>query len=193
MSGDPHYANSASNRADLSLGDQRLRRFHPEACGISGLLWSVRKRVKVRWFLAECLKYGDARAAVVWSRRPLLVAVYSDEFDAILMLRFPTRVEEELRFDEGQRLLGVNAYARGTGIAPDIRVGQHASFNGPWTNFVPIVAEVFSDDQDRVRMLHRTIPEPEWARCGDLAAEHAEAFPGRSRNGLPLFAGRAEL
>lgn len=43
----PVYANFASNRANLSLSEEKLRYFQPDAFGIRGLLWSMRKRVRV--------------------------------------------------------------------------------------------------------------------------------------------------
>ena len=83
---DPVYANFASNRADLELSLERLRRYQPEAFGLRGLWWCLVKRQRVRWMLAECMKYGDARAGVVWSLEPLVFAAYSDVFDAVWIL-----------------------------------------------------------------------------------------------------------
>src|SRR5687767_5506037 len=35
------------------------------------------------------LRYGDARAAVCVSAKPLVIAAYSDDFDGVVMLQFP--------------------------------------------------------------------------------------------------------
>ncbi len=175
----PLYAEFASNRADLALSEEKLRRYQPEAFGLKGLLWSIRKRVRFKWLLGECLKYGDARAAIVVSMRPLVVAAYSDEFDAALALRFPDVLAEHFSLTTGQHLISVNAY--GPTPAPDIIRGPNA--RTAWGNFFPTIAEFFSDDLNRIEHLHSTIVEDEWNRCAELCARTPPA-----RNGLPLYA-----
>src|SRR5581483_10306990 len=85
----------ASDPAGLSLSDAKLRRLRPELYG-----WRRWVREKTGWafpqrdYLAGHLLRGDARAAVVVSSEPLLVAAYSDELDAVAVLRFPAGLAE---------------------------------------------------------------------------------------------------
>jgi len=188
----PVYAEFASNRANLSLSEERLRRYQPEAFGLRGFLWSIRKRTRVKWLLGECLKYGDARAAIVGSLQPLVVAAFSDEFDSILALRFPDAMVEHFSLAVGQRLIAVNAYGRhGQSPARDIVQGPNA--RTLWGNFVPTIAEFFSDDLGRIKRLHSTISEPEWNRCLDLWNAWLATRTPPERNGLPLYADTSAL
>jgi hypothetical protein len=186
---EPYYANFAANRADLPLSEEKLRRYQPEAFGFSGFLWSLRKRVRFKWMLSECMKYGDARAAVVASVRPLVVAAYSDEFDAILALRFPDPFVEHFSLTAGQRLITANAY--GPDPARDIVRGPKGRTE--WGNFIPTIAEFFSDDVARIKHLHSTIPEEEWKRCAELGAVWLTTETPRPRDGLPLHADESTL
>jgi hypothetical protein len=181
---DPFYANFASNRAELSLSEEKLRRYQPEAFGFSGLLWSIRKRVRFKWLLAQCLKYGDARAAIVASVSPLIVAAYSDEFDAVLALRYPDAFTEHFSLTIGQHLISVTAY--GPTPARDIVRGSNAETE--WGNFVPTIAEFFSDDVGRIEHLHSRISDREWNRCRELCAVWMTTRTPRARDGLPLHA-----
>lgn len=181
---DAFYADFASNRAELSLSEEKLRRYQPEAFGFRGLLWSIRKRVRFKRLLTECLKYGDARAAIVVSVGPLVVAAYSDEFDAALALGFPDALAEDFSLTIGQHLISVNAY--GSTFARDIVRGPNAQT--AWGNFVPTIAEFFSDDLDRIEHLHSTIAEAEWSRCAELCAVWRTTRAPPARDGLPLHA-----
>lgn len=178
------YAHFASNRAELSLSEEKLRCYQPEAFGFRGLLWSIRKRVRFKRLVAECLRYGDARAAIVVSVLPLVVGAYSDEFDAALALLFPDALAEHLSLTVGQHLVTVNAY--GPTPARDIVRGPNAQTE--WGNFVPTIAEFFSDDMGRIEHLHSTIAEPEWSRCAELCAVWMTTRTPPARDGLPLHA-----
>jgi hypothetical protein len=186
---EPIYADFAGNRANLSLSEARLRRYQPEVFGLRGFIWSLRRRHGVRWMMNECVKYGDTRAALVWSAQPLLIAAYSDEFDAILMLRFPDRIASDLGLSSGQRLLSVNAYGMLPDTAPDIEPGELATGTS-WCNFLPTIAEIFCEDAHAISRLKPSISESEWQRTQQLAERFANVHPGHARNGLPLFAGQ---
>ena len=111
-----HADSFASDSGGIKLSAIKLRRFHPNAFGLSGLLYSVvssirfRSIVHVRTELKEHLMYGDSRAAVVVSLSPLLVAAYTDELDCVAMLRFPDELVTEYKLVRYSRLLTTNTY-----------------------------------------------------------------------------------
>jgi hypothetical protein len=137
-----------------------------------------------RDYLAGHLRRGDARAAVVVSSEPLLVAAYSDDLDAVAVLRFPAGLAEAHGLRVGSRLLAVNSYRRGRGIDPDLTPGPGRA--GAWTGFMPVVAEFVSDDAETIEAHKRRIADAEWRRAGDLGREYLRLRPGVARDGRPI-------
>lgn len=45
-------------------------------------------------YVARALCFGDTQPAVVVSAKPLIIAAYSDEMDAVVMLHFPVELTE---------------------------------------------------------------------------------------------------
>src|SRR3954468_3482461 len=83
-----------SNIAHVPLSDEALARLEPRM---------VSHRT-AKGGIARLLERGDGRAAVVVSTEPLIVAAYTDAFDAAVLFRFdPSVVGRELRL--GDRLL----------------------------------------------------------------------------------------
>jgi hypothetical protein len=128
------------------------------------------------------MESGDSRAAVVFSVKPLIVAAYSDDLDAVAMLRFPDSLVTEHNLKPGSRLLTVNSYPQGK--ADDLRLGPKQTKK--YENFFPIIADFVTDDQERVRQRKTAISESEWQRCSELAKEHHQQCPQKTRDGSPL-------
>jgi hypothetical protein len=168
-----------------------LFRLHPEArswfrFGLAS--WTGRHpfRAQDRAYLlthaAEHLLYGDSRAAVVHSVKPLVVAAYSDEIDGVLLLSFPDATAEEHRLRPGARLLTVNTYGnRDEGLLPDLVAGPNSS--GRWQNFAPYIAEFLSDDVGTIAARKSAISAEEWRRTSECAA--TAKFP--PRDGRPFY------
>ena len=61
-------------------------------------------------YVTRALCYGDTQPAVVVSTQPLLIAAYSDEMDAVVMLKFPAEFVEKYSLSVGDRLTTSNVY-----------------------------------------------------------------------------------
>lgn len=54
--------------------------------------------------VSRALCFGDTQPAIVVSTAPLLIGAYSDEMDAVVMLRFPDGFAERYKLTAGTRL-----------------------------------------------------------------------------------------
>lgn len=172
----------------MPLSEDKLRRLQPGLYQLYGLHRLTRRPSKnqIAWrnLVRRQLTRGDARAAVVLSTDPLLVAAYTDELDAAVVLRYPNWLVPEYSLTPGRRLMTVNTYVRGFEIAPDIIVGP-APVARRWVNVTPMIAEFLTDDVDRIRTLHAGLDEREWERAESFGRRYLECHQGRTRDGRP--------
>jgi hypothetical protein len=112
--------------------------------------------------MSEHVHFGDSRAAVVMSVKPvLLIAAFTDELDCVAVLgyvdkgprEYPRNLARRLvrtyDLEEGKRLLTVNTYIRAEGgVAADLTAGPRAFRR--WTDFMPIIADFVTEDNGRV-------------------------------------------
>ncbi len=185
----------ASDPIRIRLSDAKLQQMHPQLygarAGAVAIRWGGRilNAVEARMMLAEHLSFGDSRAAVVIRVNPLLVAAYTDEQDAVLLLHFPALLAKQYRLRLGSRLLTTNTYRKGPQMAADIVQGPATT--NRWTNYYPVIAEFLSDDLDVIERRKLAIAEREW----DRAIGFGEALVSRSnflvRDGRPLMSLRA--
>jgi hypothetical protein len=183
----PYMSNEAlaSDPGGVTIDPGRLRQLSPGLFGLGAL---VPTRAVVRKILAAHLWNGDSRAAVVLSVQPLLVAAYSSDFDAVVVLRFDRRpVDSYLQV--GSRLLTVNTYFSGSTQARDILRGSVVS--PAWANFHPVIADFVAADLARVERRKAAISEPEWQRTWDLGQDYLVKRPGQFRDGAPHRSGRS--
>lgn len=124
---------------------------------------------------------GDSRAALVTSVRPFRVAAYTDELDAVAILESPPDVRRG--FSVGDRLLTVNVYAREhpPESEPDLVPGARAYDR--FVNFMPHIAELYSDEREKIDARKAAISEDEWRRCAELAQAYPEQKGDRARCG----------
>lgn len=173
----------ASGGAALTLSEERLRRLQPRVLDAAG--W-VGEAERLGWIDSICqtLARGDGRAAVVVDAASSVVASYSDELDCAVLLQFDTAFGLVHGWQNGTRLLAVNAYfGRDKGLAPDLHPGP--ADTGRWGNFWPLVADLLTDDHGRLRACKRTIVEDEWNRAGQLG-RRLLADQALARDGRPL-------
>lgn len=182
---------AASDPQPITLSDAKLRRLQPELYGWR--TWFTRAQWggdqltahQARRMLAEHMSFGDTRAAVVVQTSPLVVAAYTDEQDAVLLLRFPGFVAESEDLPVGAQLLTVNTYGRGTRLAADLIEGPAST--GRYTNFHPVIAEFVSNDRDLIERRKMAISTDEWRRTLKFGkARLAVLGPQRARDGRPL-------
>lgn len=191
-----NHVSTASHPGRFALSDARLARLQPElvagAAPLRRLAWRAAGLFapgfsldETKRRIAEHLRNGDARAAVVASVRPLRVAAYSDEFDAVALLAFPNPLADELGLRAGDRLVTVNNYERSAVPQRDVVSGPAAT--GRFTGFWPLIADFLTDDARGLAERKAGISEDEWRRCRDLADVSIRAGAA-ARDGRPRYA-----
>lgn len=159
-----------------------------------------------RW--AVHLEKGLAEPALVVRAKPLIVAVYTAEFDCVAMLRFVQGVPGHMTPREGDRLLSVNTFERRPMSAETRRKGKRdliASSAPPkaertlerdlilgelsegsiWFNVHPVIADFLSEDAGAIEASKAEIGE--WERLEELSAAYLKRFPDFCRNGNPYL------
>jgi hypothetical protein len=164
----------ASHPGRMKATPRRVRLLRPELFGLRHWLGQLfgKEAEDDPNDLLERLSYhlwhGDSRAAVVVSVRPLLVAAYSDELDAVAMLHFPRVLVRLHSLREGSRLLTVNSYVEVP--ASDLTPGPNQT--GHYGDFSPRIADFLSEDAGRLQERKAEIAEEEWQRCAELGRQY---------------------
>ena len=188
----------ASLPGGLQLSLRKLEELDPElftdrtfkcgpTCDADHSAESIRER------LAEHLQHGCCGAALVVSTSPLVVAVYGEDLDASVLLRFPSSFVERFGLTVGKRLVAVNAFQ-------DVRADNGAILYavdlipGPartnWSGFHPCIAEFLSDETALIEQRRREIPEKEWAAVERTSQVRIDRMGLESaRDGRPSQAG----
>ena len=123
------------------------------------------------------LRYGDTQPALVCSLDPLLVSAYSDELDAVMMLRFPNELAEKYGLKVGDRLVTSNqyVYAHFDDTAPDIHAGEGNT--GNYSDFIPVVQLFLAKNDDKIMARTNLFDEVKWARVAALTEEYRRNYP----------------
>jgi hypothetical protein len=112
------------------------------------------------------LHHGDGQPAVVISTKPLRVAAYSVDLDAVALLRFPFRLVKEFDLEVGDRLLSTNSYKNDEEPDGDLRLGP--DYMGVWNGFWPMIADFVTEDLDALEECKARISKPLWKRAETL-------------------------
>ena len=143
--------------------------------------------------VTEHAQKGDCNAAAVINLDPLIVAAYSDELDAVALLKFSQRERTGYQLEVGTMLVTANKYfsevAR-TG-ADDVSMGP--GNHGRWQNFQPIILNFITSDSQRLEEIYGGIPEDQWQRCLELGTDKWQQFPDQLRNGSPFLSTKAYI
>src|SRR5262245_61598337 len=105
-----------SPTATLSLSDEKLKAIEPELYSArswnkflreNGYRLGSQNESTEYWknHIAQYLRCGDARAAVVVSVSPLLIAPFAIELDCVALLRFDRKVARAYDLNAGKQLL----------------------------------------------------------------------------------------
>ncbi|MBO4982532.1 MAG: hypothetical protein J6D23_00595 [Clostridia bacterium] len=146
---------------------------------------SLKNRIRLRKFArveAECLNFGSVEPAVVMCTSPLLVAVYSEDMDAVLILQFAPAYKEKYNLKVGDKLISVNTYGNRGPIAKDIFTGP--AYTQVWTDFTPHIADFLSNDKERLERLKGDIVETHWEYVKSLGGKYIYNHPTTTRNGF---------
>lgn len=135
--------------------------------------------------VANILKFGDTQPAVVVSTNPLLVAAYSDEMDAVVMLQFPAELAAQYNLATGSRLTTSNVYYNTGKCADDIFPG--AGFSCNYSDFTPVVQLFIGKKDEKIKEKVGLFDEALWEQVGCKADEYIMAHPGLRRDGFYYF------
>ena len=136
-------------------------------------------------FVSRALCFGDTQPAVVVSTEPLLIAAYSDEMDAVVMLRFPTEFVEKYGLSVGSRLTTSNVYFTGSRCAPDIFAGQ--KYSCQYVDFVPFVQLFLGKKDEKIQEKVNLFNEDVWNTVTEKATEYVKLHPDLYRDGFFYF------
>ena len=164
--------------AGLWLSTTMLERLDPDALHASEA---------ARRALAEHMLLGDTQPARVVELSPeLLVAAYSTDLDATILLAFPKWVGSELALSVGQRLACAGQFdlpRKETRLARDVLKGPHATES--FHNVRPLVLQVFADDAKGAARRVRWLDELAWSRLEEGLQRYQAGFGLCARNGRP--------
>ena len=136
-------------------------------------------------YVTRALYYGDTQPAVVMSVDPLLIAAYSDEMDAVVMLRFPAEFVSTYNLYPGCRLTTSNVYFTHPQFAKDIFYGEH--FYHRYVDFMPIVQLFLGKKDEMIRQKAELFDEETWQMVRDKGYEYMQLHPDLCRDGFFYF------
>lgn len=177
----------ASEPGNIHISDEKWN----DVAQLLGLSFFEKLKLsKARKFIDSYIFFGDTQPAVVMSTSPLTISAYSDEMDAVMLLRFPDILAEKYGLEVGTRLTTSNTYSMFAGyarvsradVANDIIPGKN--FSGQYFDFRPIVTLFLSDDTDKISWHTERVPEPLWEYVEKLSREYVKKFLGRCRDGF---------
>ena len=180
-------ASQATDPGELTLSQARLRELQPEL--LAPDQWRDDDKRKA-WLqlITEQLQFGDSRAAVVVDAAQGIVAAYTDELDCVALLKFDPSIARAKGWQPGTRLLTVNVYVRREqGVASDLVPGPKDL--GNHGNFRALIADLLTDDLERLEYRKSQIPEDEWSRALQLGKQALAARAIKPRDGRPLSCG----
>ena len=116
-----------------------------------------------------------------------MIAAYTDELDAVALLRFPDHLVEDYALTEGSLLLTINTYAYEGEAATDVERSERES--GRFVNFFPVIAEFLTTDMARVEARKKEIAMEEWKRTAEMGIAAMRRAEGRYRDGCQVCSG----
>lgn len=173
------YRPGAFNPGLFELNKQKLKALRPQIFGLR----LGQKNIDTWQNIYRQLNDGDIQPALVMSTSPLLVACYTDDMDAVAMLCFPEELGRRMGWTAGQRLIVTAAYNNPFMKAnKDLDRGPRNS--GNFKAYGPIIADLYTDNTERLERKKREIPQPMWDYVEAIARQYMANHPGMARNGL---------
>lgn len=173
---------NAEVRGDLKISKKMLKVACPSMFGLFGIKLTNFETYKR---MCEYISLGDTQPAIVYNISPFLVAAYSDEMDAVVMVRFDESLIERYNIVERQRMISVNIYTDGKSygmdIPKDIKIGS--GYLNRWTDFTPHIGDLLSNNIEIIQNHKMNISEEKWHYVEQLAEEYAYNNPGIYRYG----------
>lgn len=171
----------ADNPGSIRLSGRKLRQVKKLICTSELEKAYFKKRIPV---IKEFVKYGDTQPAYVMSASPLVISSYSDEMDAVVMLRFPDVLAKEYALSQGDKLVTVNTYRwlEGHEIAPDIFVGENYLYR--YSNCQPIVPLFISGNRKLLEQKLTLFDDETWAMVWQKSLQYVAEHPDLMRDGF---------
>lgn len=134
--------------------------------------------------ISEYIGGGDIQPAIVVKTSPLIISAYSDEMDAVVMLKFPSELAQKYHLEENMRLITCNVYWPKDifGVANDIIVGKN--YLKRYRDVIPVLTLFLVDNERMYFKKVKIIKEEAWARTEELTIEYLKIKPNVSRNGF---------
>jgi hypothetical protein len=177
----PRLVGEASDSGHFSLDQSKLNALFPDFKWTDDQLG----------YLRDHLNRGDSRAAIVASVQPLVVAAFSDELDAVILIEFPDALVQKYKLSVGDHLVASWIYPRLRRPAPDIAIGER-QLHG-YNDGSPQVADFLSDSIEKLKQRKANITDHEWQRATTLAAAAMQRAQGHYRSCFPLLVWRPVL
>ena len=175
------YRPGQFNPGLFALDKARVKKLRPRLFGLAVMVMGSSDT----WQRMDVLMNdGDLQPAVVVSLAPLLVACYTDEFDAVTMYCFPEELAVARGWGLHTRLLAVTGY-NGMGTvrrSKDIDPGRGG--NSKYRSVGSIVADLYTAKTERLARKKGEIPEAAWQYTIRLAEQYMADHPGMARDGL---------
>ncbi|MDE6626165.1 MAG: hypothetical protein K2K56_07330 [Lachnospiraceae bacterium] len=177
---------SAQNAGEVHLSKRKFKELRDDVLKVPFLKKGYYNRQFER--INQYLAHGDTQPAVVTSLNPLVISAYSDEMDAVVLLRFPYEMQNMYILKKGMRLVTSNVYFRGSQIAADIIVGE--KYLNRWVDFIPMVQLFLSDDEEFIKQRIGMFQEEMWERVEILTEKRIKQNNNiKMRNGFYYLTG----
>ena len=165
----------AENPGRVFLSDRKFRQIRRmlQLCFSERRYFNAQKQR-----INEYMAFGDTQPAMVYSLSPFTVCSYSDEMDAVIMLRFPDKLAQQYNLCAGTRLVTVNVYSykNAYGIASDIFIGEN--YLDRYRDFTPVLALFLSHNEAELKAKTALFGEEVWSMVSDKMHDYAAAHPG---------------
>ena len=133
----------------------------------------------------NAVKTGDTQLAKVISLNPLLISCYSDEFESVLIYKYPTDLVEIYKLSEGQILLTSNMYwpKESFALEGDILVKSDLIYN--WRDAITFIPLFLCENDEYILELTNKRSKKEMVDLLEAATlEYLEKMPNHIRDGF---------
>ena len=171
----------AENPGNIKLSRWKLRKIKKMICISKRERAYFNKQIPA---IKEYVAFGDTQPAYVMSVSPLVVSAYSDEMDAVVMLRFPDELSRQYKLTIGDRIITVNTYRQlnSNGVVPDVFVGKN--YLNRYSDCHPIVPLFISRSHKLMHQKLSLFDEEEWQMVWQKSQEYASEHPDLLRDGF---------
>lgn len=146
----------------------------------------MKKVMKNKKNIQNTLKHGDMQPALVMATDPLLIAIYTDEFDAVLIYEFPSILTSKYHLQKGEKMVCCNSYwpLYSFDVEPDIIPGTECTNKyRDVINFIPLFLCKLNQEKFCYQYVNFLDPKY-WERLDELLKEYQEQKPNQYRFGF---------